>query len=90
LRARAMDRRNLRLQLWTEARTKDTVEVELSNAVRDGAVTLDEAQHEMATDWRAACREWIGPQGSPHFSGSRAIKESRWWETFPKRIEGWA
>jgi hypothetical protein len=57
-----MDRRNLRLQLWTEARTKDTVEVELSNAVRDGAVTLDEAQHEMATDWRAACREWIGPQ----------------------------
>jgi hypothetical protein len=56
------DLRNLRLQPWPEARAKDSLEVELSKAVCLGSVTLTDAQHQIAHDWRAACREWIGPQ----------------------------
>jgi hypothetical protein len=58
-----LDLRNLRLQPWPEARCKDALKVELSKAVCIGSVTLAEAQREIATDWRAAYKDWLDPKG---------------------------
>jgi hypothetical protein len=63
------DLRNLRLQPWPEAREKDALEAELSKAVCENEVALSEAQSEIATDWRAACREWISPQALRRVDG---------------------
>ena len=58
-----LDLRNLRIQPWPEARCKDALEVELSKAVCIGSVTLAEAQREIATEWRAAYKDWLDPKG---------------------------
>ena len=39
------------------------LKMELSKAVCIGSVTLAEAQREIATDWRAAYKDWLDPKG---------------------------
>ena len=61
-----LDLRNLRLQPWAgacNAHMKDDLERQLAIMVRAGDVTLNGAQHEIATDWRAAYKKWIDGKG---------------------------
>jgi hypothetical protein len=48
------DTSNLQLEPWTEARRKDRVEVQAMRCVCAGKATLEEARHDLATDWRQA------------------------------------
>ncbi len=47
------DPRNLELQPWEEAEPKDRKEACLARAVCAGALTLEEAQQRIWTDWRS-------------------------------------
>jgi hypothetical protein len=63
-----LDPRNLQLQPRRgpcNARRKDALEVELSKAVCEGLETLEleDAQAEIAKDWRDVYRDWINPAG---------------------------
>jgi hypothetical protein len=61
-----LDLRNLQLQLWRgpcNARQKDAVEVETAKAVCEGDVTLVDARHDIAADWRSAYKDYIDPRG---------------------------
>jgi hypothetical protein len=49
-----IDRRNLVLQPWPEARQKDAIETCLSSAVCRGVVSLADAQEAIWRDWRKA------------------------------------
>lgn len=56
--------RNLWPERWRGAcgaHTKDRVENALHRAVCEGRITLRQAQHEIATNWMAAYRQWVGP-----------------------------
>jgi hypothetical protein len=62
----ALDLRNLQLQPWSgpcNAHMKDNLERQLSIMVCVGDLTLNGAQHEIATDWRAAYKKWINSKG---------------------------
>lgn len=48
-----LDRSNLQLQLWPEARVKDKLEVKLNHLVCAGVLPLAEAQACIWNDWRA-------------------------------------
>jgi hypothetical protein len=52
------DLSNLQLQAWDEARRKDRVEIQACRCVCAGKVSLAEAQHDLATDWRAAYHKY--------------------------------
>jgi hypothetical protein len=57
------DPRNLWPQLWDGpdgAHAKDRLERRLHNLVCSHAVSLEEAQKAIATDWRAAYRKYMG------------------------------
>jgi hypothetical protein len=61
-----LDRRNLALQRRRgscNAKQKDELVRRLSIMVCAGDVTLTRAQHEIATDWRAAYQKWIDGKG---------------------------
>lgn len=61
-----LDLRNLMLRPWVGAcnvHMKDDLERQLSIMVCAGDVTLNGAQHEIATDWRAAYKKWIDGKG---------------------------
>jgi hypothetical protein len=61
-----LDLRNLMLQPWASACNalmRDDLERQLSIMVCAGDFTLKGAQHEIATDWRAAYKEWINGKG---------------------------
>ena len=45
------------------ARHKDALERRLRIMVCAGDLTLNGAQHEIATDWRAAYKKWINGKG---------------------------
>lgn len=47
------------------ARIKDTLELHLQRQVCAGEITLDEAQEAIATDWIAAYRKYVHPEGCP-------------------------
>jgi len=54
------------LQPWTgtcNAHMKDDLERQLSIMVCAGDLTLEGAQHEIATDWRAGYKKWISGKG---------------------------
>jgi len=54
------------LQPWAGAcyaHMKDDLERQLSIMVCAGDLTLKGAQHEIATDWRAAYKKWIKGKG---------------------------
>lgn len=65
-----VDGRNLQMQLWPEAHEKDRVENCLKDTVCQGAISLQEAQNRIWTDWREArthCASgtdhpWVAPQ----------------------------
>jgi hypothetical protein len=57
---------NAQENLWPEpyqgewnAHLKDKLENRLHRLVCEGQITLDEAQHEISTDWIAAYRQWM-------------------------------
>ena len=52
------DTSNLQLELWDEAHRKDRVEVQAMRCVCAGKATLDEARHDLETDWRAAYHKY--------------------------------
>ena len=61
-----LDLRNVRLQPRAgacHAHMKDDLERRLSIMVCAGDLTLKGAQHEIATDWRAAYKKWIKGKG---------------------------
>jgi hypothetical protein len=61
-----LDLRNLMLQPWAgacNAHMKDDLERQPSIMVCAGDLTLKGAQHEIATDWRAAYKKWINGKG---------------------------
>jgi hypothetical protein len=61
-----LDLRNLMLQAWggaCNAHMKDALERQLSIMVCAGDLTLKGAQHEIATDWRAAYKNWVDSKG---------------------------
>ena len=56
---------NLWPQPWFgawNARVKDTLENRLHRMVCEGDITLEEAQHAIASDWSAAYQKYVGPQ----------------------------
>lgn len=60
------NRRNLRLQPWAgacNAHMKDDLERQLSTMVCAKDLTLNGAQHEIATDWCAAYKKWFNGRG---------------------------
>jgi 5-methylcytosine-specific restriction endonuclease McrA len=62
----ALDLRNLMLQPRAgacNAHHKDALERRLRIMVCAGDLTLNGAQHEIATDWRAAYKKWINGKG---------------------------
>ena len=64
---------------WSADR-KDTLEARLCRLVCDGRVPLAEAQREIATDWIAAYRKYIGAstrKSATHKVPSNARRESR-------------
>jgi hypothetical protein len=70
------DLSNLQLQPWDEATRKDRVEVQAMRCVCAGKATLAEAQHDLATDWRAAYHKYAvmvcrRPRPIPHDPGAR-------------------
>lgn len=63
------DPQNLWPELWNGdwgARRKDVIETRLKRMVCDGAITLSVAQHDIATDWIAAYRQYVGEPATPH------------------------
>jgi hypothetical protein len=61
-----LDPKNLWLQPWVgecNAKQKDRLEFELSPLVCNGSLSLADAQHEIATDWRASYSDRIDPNG---------------------------
>ena len=58
---------------WT-ADHKDALEAKLCRLACDGKVSLPEAQHEIATDWIAAYRKYIG--ASPRKAATNAVLSS--------------
>jgi hypothetical protein len=61
-----LDLRNLMLQPWAgacNAHMKDDLERQLSIMVCAGDATLNGAQHEIATNWRAAYKKWVDSKG---------------------------
>ena len=49
----ATDPSNLQLQAWDEAYRKDRLEIQAMRCVCAGKVSLEDAQHDLATDWEA-------------------------------------
>jgi hypothetical protein len=52
------DPSNLQLEPWDEAYRKDRVEIQAMRCVCAGKATLEEAQHDLATDWQAAYHKY--------------------------------
>jgi hypothetical protein len=52
------DASNLQLEPWSEARRKDRVEVQAMRCVCADKVTLEEARHDLAANWRAAYHKY--------------------------------
>jgi hypothetical protein len=48
------DPANLQPQLWSEAYRNDRVEVHAMRRICAGKVNLDEARHDLFTDWQSA------------------------------------
>ena len=47
------------------ARIKDVLETKLKRMVCDGKITLEEAQHAIATNWIAAYKNYVHKEGCP-------------------------
>jgi hypothetical protein len=54
---------SFRTQPWN-AHVKDALENQLHNMVCNGQVSLEDAQHAIATDWIAAYRKYVSPNPS--------------------------